>query len=224
MPDTLPLEILEQNPARTPEAVVVWLHGLGADGYDFAGVPSQLGLPPELAVRYVFPHAQRIPVSLNMGLIMRAWYDIQSMDARGQDERGIRRSHESIRGLIDREVERGVAADRIVLAGFSQGGAMALFTGLRYPDRLAGIMCLSGYLLLADALAGDASPANRSVPIFQAHGMYDEVVPLELGLGSCDRLTEAGYAVEWREYAMAHQVCLEELRDIGDWLGRVLAK
>jgi phospholipase/carboxylesterase len=159
-----------------------------------------------------------------MGLVMRAWYDIRTIDVGDQDERGIRRSDEAIRALIDREVERGIPARRIVLAGFSQGGAMALFAGLRHPERLAGILCLSGYLLLADALTTEASAANRSVPILQAHGMYDDVVPLELGLRGSERLTECGYDVDWREYPMAHQVCLEELRDIGEWMGRVLAK
>jgi len=283
------LEIIEQNPERAPEASVVWLHGLGADGHDFAGVPAQLGLPADLAVRFVFPHAPRIPVTINLGLIMRAWYDVRpstgsgrpsissgraepaearaepvdaghpepfdtvrsepvegtngaqdrqgrrmtfaqdrpaearGMDVRGQDEQGIRRSAGWIRELIDCEVDRGVPARRIVLAGFSQGGAMALFTGLRHPERLAGIMCLSGYLPLADSLSAEATDASRrDIAIFQAHGTYDDVVPCVWARQSRDILMEAGYRVDWHEYTMAHQVCFEELRDIGVWLKGVL--
>ena len=212
------LETVEQHPDRTADAAVIWLHGLGADGHDFAALPPQLGLPPGAAIRYVFPHAPEMAVTLNMGMRMRAWYDIVSLDTRGHDEAGIRRSAAAIDGLIAREIERGVPSARIVLAGFSQGAAMALFTGLRYPERLGGIVALSGYLPLADALPDEAAPANRQIEIFQAHGGHDEVVPRALGHGSAERLRAAGYEVEWREYTMAHQVCLEEVHDIGRWL------
>lgn len=212
------LETVEQQPERTADAAVIWLHGLGADGHDFAALPPQLGMPPGSAIRYVFPHAPEMAVTLNMGMRMRAWYDIVSLDARGQDEVGIRRSAAAVDALIAREVERGVPSSRIVLAGFSQGAAMALFTGLRYPGPLAGIVALSGYLPLHDALADEAAPANRGIEIFQAHGQHDEVVPHALGRGSAERLRAAGYRVDWREYTMAHQVCLEEVQDIGRWL------
>ena len=219
------LETVEQQPDRTADAAVIWLHGLGADGHDFAALPPQLGLPPGAAVRYVFPHAPEMPVTLNMGMRMRAWYDIVSLESRGHDEAGIRRSAAAIDALVAREIERGVPSTRIVLAGFSQGAAMALFTGLRYPEPLGGIVALSGYLPLADALADEAAPANRGVAIFQAHGGHDEVVPRALGHASAERLRAAGYPVEWREYTMAHQVCLEEVQDIGRWLaGRLVSE
>ena len=212
------LETVEQDSDRTADAVVIWLHGLGADGHDFASLPPQLGMPSGLAIRYVFPHAPEMPVTLNMGMRMRAWYDIVSLDACGQDEAGIRRSAAAIDALVAGEIERGVPAERIVLAGFSQGAAMALFTGLRYPDRLGGIIALSGYLPLTAALPDEAAPANRQLEVFQAHGRHDEVVPYALGHGSAEGLRAAGYRVDWREYAMAHQVCLEEVQDIGRWL------
>ena len=216
------LETVEQHPDRTADAAVIWLHGLGADGHDFAALPPQLGLPPGAAVHYVFPHAPEMPVTLNQGMRMRAWYDIVSLDSRGHDEAGIRRSAAAVGALIAREIERGVPSPRIVLAGFSQGAAMALFTGLRYPEPLGGIIALSGYLPLADALAGEAASANRRIEVFQAHGRHDGVVPHALGHGSAERLRAAGYPVDWREYAMAHEVCLEEVRDVGRWLTRRL--
>ena len=203
---------------QAPKQLVVLLHGLGADGHDFASLPPQLGMPPGAAIRYVFPHAPEMAVTLNMGMRMRAWYDIVSLDSRGQDEAGIRRSAAAVDALIAREVERGVPSSRIVLAGFSQGAAMALFTGLRYPDRLAGIVALSGYLPLHDTLADEAAPANREIGIFQAHGQHDEVVPHAMGHGSAEKLRATGYRVDWHEYTMAHQVCLEEVHDLGRWL------
>ena len=190
------------------------MHGLGADANDFYGIPPELRLPANLSVRYVFPNAPQIPVTINMGMIMRAWYDVAGFDERGQDEKRIRESSAWIHELVAREVDRGVPASGVVLAGFSQGGAMALFAGLRYPEALAGIMCLSGYLLLSERLTAEAAAANRAVPIFQAHGTADNVVPQEFGRGSRDLLVQAGYSVDWHEYPMAHQVCLEEVRDI----------
>ena len=198
------------------------MHGLGADAHDFYSVPPQLELPDELSVRYVFPNAPRIPVTINMGLIMRAWYDISELDGRGQDEKRIRQSAVWISELVTREGERGIAASRVVLAGFSQGGAMALFAGLRHPETLAGMMCLSGYLPLHQTLPEEATEESRRSSVFQAHGMHDPVVAYELARGSHDLLAKAGYSIDWHEYPMAHQVCGEELKDIGDWLAGVL--
>lgn len=199
------------------------MHGLGADAHDFYGIPPQLGLPAELNVRYVFPNAPRLPVTINQGWVMPAWYDIRGFGPRDQDEAGIRASAERIGQLIAREVERGVPERRIVLTGFSQGGAMALFTGLRHPAALAGVMCLSGYLVLHETLAAEASEANRGAPVFQGHGTEDPMVPVRLAQGTRDLLTSTGYRVEYHEYPMAHTVCAEEVRDIGAWLATVLA-
>ena len=218
------LETVEQEPERPALAAVIWMHGLGADGNDFAALPPQLGVPSDLAIRYVFPHAPFMPVTLNMGMRMRAWYDIVSLDARGQDETGIRRSAAAIEELIARQVDRGVPASRIVLAGFSQGAAMALFTGLRHAAPLAGILALSGYLPLHESLPAEASKANHQVEILQAHGRHDDVVPYQLGHSSGELLRAAGYHVDWHEYPMAHQVCPEEVTEIGRWLTRVLRR
>ncbi|MEM7584244.1 MAG: carboxylesterase [Acidobacteriota bacterium] len=217
------LPCVEQAPAGDAKTAVIWLHGLGADGHDFAPIPPELGLDPDLAVRFVFPHAPRIPVTINMGMVMPAWYDIRSFDERGQDEPGLRRSSDQIEALIEREVERGVPSHRIVLAGFSQGAALSLFTGLRYPQRLAGLMPLSGYLPLADKVFAESSAENRPTPIFQAHGSHDPVVPVQLGAMTRDKLLTQGYSVTWRDYPMEHQVCPQEIQDIGSWLGEVLA-
>ena len=216
------LDTLDVEPAQPATASVIWMHGLGADANDFYSVPSQLGLPADLHVRYVFPNAPRIPVTINMGMIMRAWYDVSSLDARSQDEERIRTSARWIGELVTREAARGVPANRVVLAGFSQGGAMALFTGLRYREALAGIICLSAYHPLRETLAGEAGEASLSVSIFQAHGTQDPVVAYELGRGDYEMLTHAGYKAAWHEYPMAHQVCGEELRDVGTWLAKVL--
>ena len=199
------------------------MHGLGASAYDFHDVPPLLGLPGDLAVRYVLPHAPRIPVTINMGLIMPAWYDVAGFGSAAEDERRIRESAGWIDELIAREAERGVPAGRVVLGGFSQGGAMALFAGLRYPEALAGVMCLSAYLLLPATLAAEGTEANRSTPVFAAHGTADDVVPVERAAASRDLLVEAGYPVDWHEYPMAHQIAAEELGDIGRWLAGVLA-
>ncbi len=218
------LDTLEIEPSGPADAAVIWMHGLGADAHDFYGVPSELGLPAETKVRYIFPNAPQIPVTINQGMMMRAWYDITEMSARGQDETGIRQSSDWINELIAREIKRGVLSTRIVIAGFSQGGAMALFTGLRYPERLGGVMCLSGYLLLPESLLGETSKANQDVPVFQAHGSEDPMVSRDLGRRGCNALVEAGHRVDWHEYPMAHQVCLEEVRDIGQWLAEILKR
>ncbi|MGH8711219.1 MAG: alpha/beta hydrolase, partial [Burkholderiales bacterium] len=214
MPDPLPS--IELATGDNPTASVIWLHGLGADGNDFVPVVDELGLPPQLAVRFIFPHAPMQPVTINSGFIMRAWYDVfnQDMSFR-EDEAGVRRSQQEIENFITKEKDRGIGASRIVLAGFSQGGAIALHTGLRHSERLAGIMALSSYLPLASTLAAEASAANRNVPIFMAHGTADPLIPLPLATLSREHLEQQGYPVEWHQYLMPHSVCLEEIQDIG---------
>ena len=207
-----------------PTASVIWLHGLGADGNDFVPVVGELGLPPQLAVRFIFPHAPMQPVTINSGFVMRAWYDVVNQDMSfREDEAGVRRSQQEIEKFITKEKDRGIGASRIVLAGFSQGGAIALQTGLRHSERLAGIMALSSYLPLASTLAAEASAANHDVPIFMAHGTADPLIPLPLASLSREHLKQQGYQVEWHQYLMPHSVCLEEIQEIGRWLARVLA-
>jgi phospholipase/carboxylesterase len=203
---------------------VILLHGLGADGHDFEAIVPELDLPDSLGVRFVFPHAPVRPVTVNGGHRMRAWYDIATLE-RGawQDEAGIRESAQTATRLIGREVERGVSASRIVLAGFSQGGAIALFAGLRHPERLAGILALSTYLPLPTTLAAEAHPANAAVPVFMAHGTYDPVVPLALAEESRRVLADQGVSLEWHTYPMAHSVSPDEVAAIGGFLRRVLA-
>jgi phospholipase/carboxylesterase len=215
------LDAIEIETGKHPRASVIWLHGLGADGNDFVPLVNELDLP-KLAIRFVFPHAPVQPVTINGGMHMRAWYDITDGALRREDERGVRASQSMIEGLIAREKQRGTHAGQLVLAGFSQGGAIALQTGLRHPERIAGIMALSAYLPIADKLAAEASPMNRDVPIFMAHGRQDPIVPLARAAQSRDFLESLGYSPEWREYAMPHSVCPEEIGDIGAWLGRAL--
>ena len=215
------LEAIEIESAKNPTASVIWLHGLGADGNDFAPIVASLQLP-KAAIRFVFPHAPVQPVTINGGMRMRAWYDISDGAIRREDEGGVRASQKLIEALIAREKERGTAAGRLVLAGFSQGGAIALQTGLRNAERIAGIMALSTYLPIADKLSAEAGAANRDVPIFMAHGSYDPVIPLARAEQSRGILQSLGYAVEWREYPMPHSVCPEEVTDIGAWLRKVL--
>jgi phospholipase/carboxylesterase len=218
------LPCVETQTATQPHASVIWLHGLGADGNDFVPIVPELGLPRALAVRFVFPHAPVRAVTINNGMRMRAWYDIAAADLSNRaDLGGVRQSAKALDALIERERARGIAAERIVLAGFSQGGAIALYAGVRYEHRLGGIMALSTYLVGADALVAEASAANRSVPIFMAHGTADPVVRPEWGEASRRALEAAGYAVEWHSYPMEHSVCLEEVRAIGAWLAGVLA-
>jgi phospholipase/carboxylesterase len=215
------LETVEIEPERPATAAVIWMHGLGADGHDFAGVVPELDLAGAPPTRFVFPHAPMRPVTINQGYVMRAWYDIaDDRGVRREDAAGVRASQASLESLLARE--RGVPAARVVLAGFSQGGAMALHTGLRHAERLAGIMALSCALPLADSLGAEASAANRDVPIFMAHGTHDAMIPLARAAAARDRLTDLGYRVEWHEYAMPHAVCLEELADLSAWLRRVL--
>lgn len=221
MPDLLPAEELETAP--NPSASVIWLHGLGADGNDFVPIVPQLGLPPALALRFVFPHAPVRPVTINNGVRMRAWYDIAAADLSNRaDIAGVRQSQGQIEALIAREKARGVPAARIVLAGFSQGGAIALYAGLRHAERLAGIMALSAYLMRAESLPSEGAAANRDVPIFMAHGSADPVVRFEWGLASRRALEANGNPVEWHAYRIEHSVCLEEVQAIGAWLAKLL--
>ena len=216
-------ETVEVEPRRGADASVVLLHGLGADGHDFESLVPELRLPASSAVRWVFPNAPVRPVTINGGARMRAWYDIAGLDRRvPQDEAGIRASAEAVRALLAREHDRGIASDRIVLAGFSQGGAIALFAGLREPARLAGVLALSTYLPLADRLDAEAHPANAAVPILMAHGTHDSMVPLALAEGSRALLLERGYDLDFRTYPMPHSLCAEEVTDIREWLLRVL--
>jgi phospholipase/carboxylesterase len=218
------LSCLETETAPRPTASVIWLHGLGADGNDFVPIVPELALPAALAVRFVFPHAPVRAVTINNGMRMRAWYDIAAADlSRRADLDGVRQSARQVEALIERERERGVANERIVLAGFSQGGAIALYAGVRYARRLAGIVALSTYVVAAESLAAEASPANAGLPIFMGHGIADPVVRYEWGEASRRALEAQGYALEWRSYRMEHSVCLEEVRSIGEWLARVLA-
>ena len=217
------LETVEIESGPSPRAAIVWMHGLGADGHDFAPIVPELTLPAP--VRFVFPHAPMRSVTINQGMVMRAWYDIRAVAGqRREDGEGVRASQAQIEALLARERARGITADRLVLAGFSQGGAMALHTGLRHPERLAGVMALSCSLPLADTLADEAAPANRGVPIFMAHGTYDDVIPLARARQAHDVLLKLEYPVEWHDYPMPHSVCAEEIADISAWLTTVLGK
>jgi len=217
------LDAVEINPAQPVRACILWLHGLGADGHDFEPLIPQLGIVETLGVRVVLPHAPQRPVTINGGMRMPAWYDIRVTDfSSGEDSEGIETSARQLRALIARERERGVPADRILLAGFSQGGAIVLHTGLRHPESLAGILALSTYLPLADRLDDESSSANCVIPIMMAHGTLDPVVPLSLAIRSRDRLQQAGYPVDWHTYAMPHAVHPQEIEDIRRWLLRRL--
>jgi phospholipase/carboxylesterase len=218
------LSAVELDPKSPVRASVVWLHGLGADGHDFAAIVPELALPDELGVRFVLPHAPSIPVTLNGGMVMPAWYDISEVDLqRRHDEAGVRRSAAQVAALMAREHERGVPWNRIVLAGFSQGGAVALFQGLRHPERLAGVIVLSAYMVVAESLSEEASAANQDVPILQAHGSLDPMVPIERGEAARDELQRRGYAVEFHTYPIQHSVNMEEMLTVRAFLMRVLA-
>lgn len=216
-------ETVETESTSSPDAAVIWLHGLGADGHDFEPVVPELRLPSRLRLRFVFPHAPVRPVTINMGMPMRAWYDILQMGGGKEDEAGIRASQALVQALIEQEKGRGVNPRRIVLAGFSQGGAIVLQTGLRHPERLAGILALSTYLPLAGKLAAERSAANRDLPVFMAHGTQDPMIGIARARESRAALEALGYPVQWKEYAMAHSVCGEEIADIAAWLLRLLA-
>ena len=217
------LELVELQTTAAPERAVIWLHGLGADGYDFVPAVKELeslGAPP---ARYVFPHAPMMPVTINNGFVMRAWYDIRTADlAHREDEQTIRASQEAVEALIAREVQRGIPRARIVLAGFSQGAAITLQTGLRQAAPLAGLLALSGYLPLADKVAAERHPASAGVPVLMAHGTDDPVVPIARAIHSRDLLVSLGYDVSWHDYPMPHAVCAEELEAIAAFLRRRL--
>ncbi|MDH3282781.1 MAG: alpha/beta hydrolase [Gammaproteobacteria bacterium] len=213
------LEYIQRQNGNQPEYAVIWLHGLGADGHDFEPIVPALKIPTDPVVRFVFPHAPMRPVTINGGMVMRAWYDITGMEmVRNEDTAGIEQSAAQVRSLIAEQNRDGIPTARIILAGFSQGGAIALHTGLRYAEPLAGIMALSTYVPLKERLAQDATAANLGTPVFMAHGTYDPVIPLALGDESRKLLQQLGYAVEWRTYPMQHAVNPEEIDDIGRWL------
>lgn len=214
------MDAIEIETGKNPQAAVIWLHGLGADGHDFEPIVPELGLARP--VRFVFPNAPVRPVTINAGMRMRAWYDILQLGGGPEDELGVRASQRLLEALVSREGERGIAPGRIVLAGFSQGGAIALQTALRYRERLAGLLALSTYLPLAKTVESEAAPANRDLPIFMAHGGYDDIIPIDRAQASCRHLQALGYAVEWHEYPMPHSVCANEVTDIAAFLTRVL--
>jgi len=221
------LDTIEIETAPNPSASIIVLHGLGADGNDFVPIASELDLAAVGPVRFVFPHGPTRPVTVNGGYVMRAWYDIlgasfELRDTTREDEAGLRESQALVEVLIANERARGIAANRIVLAGFSQGCAMAFLTGLRHPERLAGLLGMSGYLPLADKLAAERHAANADVPIFQAHGTQDPVIPIARAVASRDALAALGYEVEWHAYPMPHSVCGPEIVDMNRWLVRVL--
>jgi phospholipase/carboxylesterase len=214
------VEAIEIQTGSKPAASIIWLHGLGADGHDFEPIVPELKLAKP--VRFVFPHAPARPVTINQGMRMRAWYDILQLGGGPEDEAGIRASQRMIEKLISEEKGKGPPAAKIVMAGFSQGGAIALQTALRYPERFAGVLALSTYLPLAGSLQSERSPANQDIPIFMAHGRYDDIIPLRRAEESRRQLEAAGYRVEWHEYPMPHSVCAEEIADIAAFLARIV--
>ena len=217
------LECIEIETAPDPDAAVIWLHGLGADGNDFVPIVPELDLS-DLAIRFIFPHAPMQPVTINNGMVMRAWYDISDAAIRREDEAGVRASQKNVSTLIDRELRRGIRSSRLVLAGFSQGGAISLHTALRSEQPMAGVMALSCYLPLAANFAAEAAAANRNIPIFMAHGLSDPVVMHSRAVETREALQKCGYQVEWHEYRMPHSVCGEEIADIATWLRSVLER
>ena len=212
----LELEAIEHETGNNPNAAVIWLHGLGANGNDFAGIVPQLNLPPELVIRFIFPHAPVRPITINQGYQMPGWYDITSLNiVDKEDEAGINESSDAIRVLCQQQQERGISSQRIILAGFSQGGAIALHCGLSHAETLGGIMALSTYLPQCATLK---NAANQNIDIFMAHGTQDDVVSPKYGELSRQRLEKSGYGIKWHEYAMPHSVCIEEIQDIRNWL------
>ena len=216
LPDCV--EVISGEP---PVGSVIWLHGLGADGHDFEPIVPELRLPADLPLRFVFPHAPTRPVTINGGMVMRAWYDIVTLDAEGRaDADGVRESTAILEGLIAREIDRGIPAGKIVVAGFSMGGAIAINTALNTAHVLAGLMALSTYLPLPSEVEG--SGGSRDLPVFMAHGSFDPMLPMQWGQMSARKLEETGFSVEWHDYPMAHAVCPQEIADIREWLLRVL--
>ncbi|MBY0573039.1 MAG: alpha/beta hydrolase [Undibacterium sp.] len=222
---TMLLDTIELESAPNPTATIIWMHGLGADANDFVPIVQELDLTGCPALRFVFPNAPMIPVTLNNGYVMRAWYDIAAAGtdiSKREDEAGLISSAEHIARLIAKENERGIKSDRIILAGFSQGCAMSLQTGLRHPEKLAGILALSGYVPLRHTLAEQRHPTNQGIPIFMAHGSADEVIPIQRAQESRELLLSLGYTIEWHDYWMQHSVCAQEIIDINHWLRKVL--
>ncbi|MEO8385598.1 MAG: dienelactone hydrolase family protein [Betaproteobacteria bacterium] len=213
------IDHIELNTGAEPNGTVIWMHGLGADCWDFVPVVKELGLPANLPLRFIFPQAPMRPITINNRQVMPGWYDISMAELqRKPDEAGVRQSQAFIEELIAREVKRGIPADKIILAGFSQGGAIALQTGLRHREALGGIMALSTYLTLDDSLAAEASIANANIPILMAHGTQDPIVPLALAVSSRTKMEARGYKIEWREYPMPHSICMEEIEEISVWI------
>ena len=213
------LDYIDMNPAKAPDWVVVWLHGLGADGHDFEAIVPELTLPEGLSVRFVFPHAPRRPITINMGMVMRGWYDIRDMDlSMDVDFEGIDTSARLLGRLLEAEIERGVPSKRIVLAGFSQGGVIVLHAGLRFAEPLAGIMALSTYCPTLPALIQERAPSNAAVPIMMAHGIHDPLIPIAAAKQARDGLANLQYHVQWHEYAIQHEIGMEELAAIREWL------
>jgi phospholipase/carboxylesterase len=218
------LQNIEIETAPNPTAAIIWLHGLGADGNDFVPLVRELDLKGLPGIRFVFPHAKTIPVTINGGYVMRAWYDITGAElTRREDETGLRDSQRDVEALIAREKARGIPASKIILAGFSQGCAMTLQTGLRHPEKLAGMLCLSGYLPLHEKVPHERTEESIDTPIFMAHGRQDHVVPYLRGEQSRDILKDLGYTIDWHAYPMQHSLCFEEVQDISAWLKKVLA-
>ena len=210
-------ECVEVTTGANPVGSVIWLHGLGADGHDFEPIVPELHLPADLPLRFVFPHAPVRPVTINGGMAMRAWYDIVTLDSEGRaDAAGVHESTALLEGLIAREKDRGIAADKIIIAGFSMGGAIAINTALHTKEKLAGLMALSTYLPLPSEVEG--STGSRDLPVFMAHGSFDPMLPMQWGQVSAEKLKEIGFTIEWHDYPMAHAVCAEEIRDIREWL------
>ena len=221
--DLLPSVELQTGPH--PTHTIIWMHGLGADGHDFVPIVDELALSSAMRIRFVFPHAPKRPVSINRGMMMRAWYDYDLIDTNAglhENMKSLYESQRAVEALLARENQRGIKSGNIVLAGFSQGGALALHTGLRYPEKLAGVMALSCHLPLPQTLAAEAHRANLPVSVFMAHGEGDNVIPMIVAAASRRQLVELGYAVEWHEYRMAHSVCEEEIVDIREWLKQIL--
>ena len=217
------LEYIQQDIGEEAAFSVIWLHGLGADGHDFAPIVPELLLPPNLSIRFIFPHAPQQPVTINAGMVMPAWYDILSMEiSRQVDEVGINRSAEQVRDLIDKETNRGISSDHIMLAGFSQGGAVALHTGLLLEQPLLGILALSSYLPIPERILELQNTVNQSTPVFMAHGIYDPVVPVQLGQKTQEFLISQGYNVIWHTYPMEHSVNMDEIRDVGKWMTQLM--
>ena len=224
MSDEKPLVVHSGAESNAVDAAVIWLHGLGADGNDFVPIVSELKLPASLNIRFIFPHAPVRPITINQGYRMRGWFDVTNFDSAGcDDEAGIIESARVLMRLCDEQVAAGLATERIIVAGFSQGGAIALYAGLRYPQTLGGIIALSSFLPMQHRLEHEATEANRNTPIFMAHGLHDDIVALKFGIQTRTLLQQLGYRLEWHDYLMGHSVCMEEIQDISTWLGGVLA-